>query len=109
MSRNLRTAVVAVVVATIASVSPPASLAGKVPGVTGAVRGAIAEYQLAGSAVQIVAVENGQCRALRWVPGRPAAQAHVIAGSRCASARTPVESKQMAEAALGRVPEPVVS
>ena len=73
------------------------------------VRGAIADYQLAGSAVQIVTLANGQCRALRWVPGRPAAQAHAVAAGRCANARTPAESMQMAQTARGQVPQPVVS
>ena len=64
MSRTLRTAVVAVVVAAMASVAPSAALAGEAPATTVTVRGAIADYQLAGSAVQIVALANGHCRVL---------------------------------------------
>ena len=109
MSRTLRTAVVAVVVAAMASVSQSAALAGEAPATTVSVRGAIADYQLAGSAVQIVALANGHCRALRWVPGRAATHAHAVAAGRCANARTPAESMQMAQAARGQVPQPVVS
>ena len=52
---------------------------------------------------------GGQCRALSWVPGKPAGAAHAVAASNCANARTPSQSVQMAEAARGQVPAPVVS
>jgi hypothetical protein len=110
MSRTLRTvAIGAAVVAAIASVSPPVSAAEVAPAGTVTVRGAIADYQATGKAVQIVALANGQCRALTWVPGRPVAQAHVVSPGRCADARTPAESMQMAVAARGQAPQPVVS
>jgi hypothetical protein len=110
MRRSLRATVVAVaVVAAIASVSSSAALADTVPVSTVTVRGAIADYGLSGKAVQIVALANGQCRSLSWVPGNPVAAVHAVAPGRCANAGTPAESMQLAEAARGQLPEPVVS
>ena len=110
MSRTLRRAVIGVgVAAAVASLSPAASLAGAVPASSVTVRGTIAQYRLSGAAVQIVALANGHCRALSWTPGKPAARAHAVAPALCADARTPAQSMRMAEAASGRVPEPVAS
>jgi hypothetical protein len=110
MSRTLRAVVIGVgVVAAIASVAPAVSLAGTAPPSTATVRGAIADYRLSGAGVQIVALTNGRCRALRWVPGAPVSKAHTVAASLCAGARTLSESMRMAEDARGQVPPPVVS
>jgi hypothetical protein len=110
MSRTLRAVVIgAGVVAATAAISPAASLAAPPPAPTLAVHGAIANYRLAGPAVQVVALANGQCRALSWVPGKPAALVHPIAPARCAGASTQAQSMQMARAARGSVPAPVAS
>ncbi len=110
MGRLLRTVVAGIgVVAAIGAVAPAASLAGAAPPSTVTVRGTIADYRVSGHAVQIVTLTGGQCRALSWVPGKPAGAAHAVAASNCANARTPSQSVQMAEAARGQVPAPVVS
>jgi hypothetical protein len=110
MGRLLRTVVAGIgLVAAIGAVAPAASLAGAAPSSTVTVRGTIADYRVSGHAVQIVALVNGQCRALNWVPGKPAGSARAVAASACANARTPAQSVQMAEAARGQVPAAVVS
>ena len=110
MGRLLRTVVAGIgVVAAIGVVAPAASLADASPLSTVTVRGTIASYGIAGHAVQIATLAGGQCRALSWVPGKAAAAAHAVAASNCANARTPSQSVQMAEAARGQVPAPVVS
>ena len=110
MSRTLRSVVIGIgVAAAMTAVSPPASLADAVPASSVAVRGAIAQYEISGAAVKIVALANGRCRALSWVPGSPAGKAHAVSRALCADARTPAESMHMAEAARGQVPAPVLS
>ncbi|HET6174636.1 MAG TPA: hypothetical protein VFD90_18665 [Gaiellales bacterium] len=112
MSRTLRTVVIAAgAVAAIASGAPSASLAGATlpPAPTVTVRGTIASYHVSGRGVQIVALANGRCSALDWVPGAPPPQAHAVAASRCTNARTPAQSEQLAEAARGQLPQAVTS
>ena len=110
MGRLLRTVVAGIgVVAVSGALLPAAALAGAAPPSTVTVRGTIADYRASGHAVQIVTLANGQCRVLSWVPGRRATAAHAVAPSSCANARTPAQSVQMAEAARGQVPAPVVS
>src|SRR6185312_2933270 len=110
MGRLLRTVVAGIgVVAAIGAVAPAASLAGAAPPSTVTVPGTTADYRVSGHAVQILTLADGQCRALSWVPGKPAGAARAVAASSCANARTPSQSVQMAEAARGQVPAPVVS
>ena len=110
MSRTLRSVVIGIgVAAAMTALSPAGSLADAVPASTVTVPGAIARYEISGAAVRIVALADGRCRALSWLPGRAAAKAHAVPRALCADARTPAESMQMAQAARGQVPAPVLS
>jgi hypothetical protein len=110
MGRTLRSVVFGVgVAAAVTGLSAVPSLASVVAPPTVAVRGTIAQYRISGAAVRIVALADGRCRALSWMPGHPASPARLVSASLCAAARTPAESMRAADAARGEVPSPVVS